>query len=52
MAESPLSTETLRPLLKKMVKEGIEDAIGPMLNRVIRQDKRIQDLRSRVTSIE
>ena len=52
VSESPLSAYTLRPLLKKMVKEGIEDALGPMLNRMGRQDKRIQDLRNRVTLIE
>ena len=52
VAESPLSAETFRPLLNKMMKEGIEDAIGPMLDRMGRQDERINDLRSSVRSIE
>ena len=49
---SPLSIETLRPLLKEMVKQGIADAINPVVDRMERHDRRIQDLRSRVTSIE
>ena len=49
---SPLSIETLRPLLKEMVKQGIADAINPVVDRMERQNRRIQDLRSRVTSIE
>ena len=52
VAESPLSAELLTPLLTKLVKESVQDAISPMLDRMGRQDKRIQDLRSRVTSIE
>ena len=51
VATSPLSSETLRPLLKKMVAESIESAITPMTDRIDRQDESIQDLRSRVTSI-
>ena len=52
IAESPLSAESLTPLLKKLVKESVQDAVSPMLDRMGRQDQRIQDLRSRVTSIE
>ena len=52
VAESPLSAESLKPLLKQLVKESVMDAVSPMLDRMGRQDKRIQDLRSRVTSIE
>ena len=52
VAETPLSAETLHPLLKKLVKEVIEDAIGPMLDRMGHQDERIKDLRSRLKSIE
>ena len=41
---SPLSIETLRPLLKEMVKQGIADAINPVVDRMERHDRRIQDL--------
>ena len=44
VAESPLSAESLTPLLKKLVKESVQDAISPMLDRMGRQDQRIQDL--------
>ena len=50
VAELPLSAETLRPLLEKMVKEGIEHAIGPMLHIMGRQDKRWNAARGTSTS--
>ena len=42
VATSPLSAETLRPLLKKKVNLRMKDAIGPMIDRMDRQDERIK----------